>query len=175
MSETEAKVGHLPTALATYLFLLHEAGHAVSDDGVSAALAGLSGADDGDAAGQALVELLAERLGGADDPEPDQVLALMAGWFGDDHVSGELGDARWDRARNARRYHFRHNLPWLARIVDRFPSGLGTHWVLVERVTDEVTCMDPYPWDDLDEEYSVPVLEFMVKWELAGGASVRFV
>lgn len=175
MSDTEAKVGHLPTALATYLFLLHQAGHSASDAAVSAAVGGLADADNADAAGQALVELLDERLGGADDPDPAQVLALMTAWFGADHVSAELGDERWERARNARRYHFRHNLPWLARIVDRFPSGLGTHWVLVERVTDEVTCMDPYPWDDLDEEYSVPVLEFMVKWELAGGDSVRFV
>ncbi len=175
MSETAAKVGHLPTALATYLYLLHEAGHPVSDGDVAAAVGGIASSEDPDGAGQALVELLAGRLGGGDDAEPESVAALMATLFGEDHVETDLGGERWDRARNARRYHFRHNLPWLARIVDRFPSGLGTHWVLVERVTDEVTCMDPYPWDDLDEEYAMPVLEFMVKWELAGGDSVRFV
>jgi hypothetical protein len=49
------------------------------------------------------------------------------------------------------------------------------HWVLVERVTDEVLCMDPYPWDDLDEEYVQPTLDFLVKWELAGGGSFRWV
>jgi hypothetical protein len=175
MSDTEAKVGHLPTALATYLFLLHQAGHAAQDSDTAAAVEALATAEDSDAAGQILVDLIAGKLDGADDPDPTQVAALMATFFGGDHVATDLGEERWDRARNARRYHFKHNLPWLARIVDRFPSGLGTHWVLVERVTDEVTCMDPYPWDDLDEEYSVPVLEFMVKWELAGGESVRFV
>lgn len=175
MSQTEAKVGHLPTALATYLFLLNDAGHAVQDPQVASAVAALGTAADADAAGGALVALLEDRLGGVTDPEPAQVVALMQGLLGADRIATDLGDARWDRARNARRYHFKHNLPWLAHVVDRFPSGLGTHWVLVERVTDEVTCMDPYPWDDLDEEYSLPVLEFMVKWELAGGDSVRFV
>jgi hypothetical protein len=38
-----------------------------------------------------------------------------------------------------------------------------------------VTCMDPYPWDDLDEEYTTPVVEFMVKWELAGSQSIHFI
>ncbi len=175
MLETEAKVGHLPTALATYLFLLDQAGHSAGDETISAAVSGLVTSEDADTAGQALVEHIAERLGGEADPDPDRVRELMASLYGADHVETDLGDARWVRARNARRYHFKYNLPWLARIVDRFPSGLGTHWVLVERVTDEVTCMDPYPWDDLDEEYAVPVLEFMVKWELAGGDSVRFV
>ncbi len=175
MSETAAKVGHLPTALATYLFLLQDAGHTVSDADIAAAVSGIATSDDPDGAGQALVDLLAGRLGGEDDADPAEVAALLGQLFGDDRVATDLGTERWDRARNARRYHFRHNLPWLARIVDRFPSGLGTHWVLVERVTDEVTCMDPYPWDDLDEEYAMPVLEFMVKWELAGGDSIRFV
>ena len=45
---------------------------------------------------------------------------------------------------------------------------------MVERVTDTVTCMDPYPWDDLDEEYTLPLVEFMVRWELAGGESILF-
>jgi hypothetical protein len=61
-------------------------------------------------------------------------------------------------------------------VVDRFPNGsVSMHWVLVERVTDEVLCMDPYPWDDLDEEYVQPTLDFLVKWELAGGGSFRWV
>ena len=175
MSELDAKVGHLPTALATYLFLLHQAGHTASDAAVAAAVADLAGADDADSAGQALVELLTERLAEGDSSELASLEGRMRAWFGEDRVSSDLGQDRWERSRNARRYHFRHNLPWLAQIVDRFPSGLGTHWVLVESVTDEVTCMDPYPWDDLDEEYVLPLVEFMVKWELAGGASVRVV
>ncbi len=174
MSELDAKAGHLPTALATYLFLLHQAGHTACDDAVSAAVADLAGAEEADAAGQALVALLADLLGDDESSDLARVQTLMRGWFGEDRVSSDLGKDRWERSRNARRYHFRYNLPWLAQIVDRFPSGLGTHWVLVESVTDDVTCMDPYPWDDLDEEYVLPLVEFMVKWELAGGASVRF-
>jgi hypothetical protein len=45
---------------------------------------------------------------------------------------------------------------------------------MVERMTDVVMCMDPYPWDDLDEEYAAPLVDFCVKWELAGGAGLRF-
>jgi hypothetical protein len=66
-------------------------------------------------------------------------------------------------------------MPIITAIVDRFPDGsIGTHWVMVERVTDTVTCMDPYPWDDIDEEYSLPLVEFMVRWELAGCESILF-
>ena len=45
---------------------------------------------------------------------------------------------------------------------------------MVERVTDVVLCMDPYPWDDLDEEYAAPLIDFCVKWELGGGVGLRF-
>ena len=44
---------------------------------------------------------------------------------------------------------------------------------MVEQLTDRVVCMDPYPWDDLDEEYDSPVVEFAVKWEFAGCGSIR--
>ena len=58
---------------------------------------------------------------------------------------------------------------------ERFPDGtVGPHWVMVERITDTVTCADPYPWDDLDEEYEQDTIEFLVKWELAGSHSVRW-
>ena len=38
-----------------------------------------------------------------------------------------------------------------------------------------VTCMDPYPWDDLEEEYQAPLVDFMVKWELSGCTTLRWV
>jgi len=34
--------------------------------------------------------------------------------------------------------------------------------------------MDPYPWDDLDEEHTIELTEFLVKWELAGGQGLRW-
>ena len=45
---------------------------------------------------------------------------------------------------------------------------------MVEQFTDRVILMDPYPWDDVDEEYELPLTEFMVRWELAGNNSLHF-
>jgi hypothetical protein len=45
-------------------------------------------------------------------------------------------------------------------------------WLLVERVTDEVTAMDPNPWNDVDEERHIPVQDFQVLWELDACSSV---
>ena len=47
--------------------------------------------------------------------------------------------------------------------------------MLVESLEERVRCLDPYPWDDLDEEFEQPLIEFLVKWELAGLAGLRFV
>jgi hypothetical protein len=72
-----------------------------------------------------------------------------------------------------RKHSFRSSLPWLAQIAERHNEELVTHWVLVEKFTDCVICMDPYPWDDIDEEYQLPLVDFMVKWELAGKNSIH--
>lgn len=173
---TATKTGQLHTALATWVFLLGDAGHQPDDAAVAAALKALReapGDSDADALGQTLVDAIATSMG------PDQDMAAVTGWlsgiYGSDRINTELGQDREARTHAARRHQFASNLPWLARIIDRFPGGeLGAHWLLVERVDEQVTCMDPYPWDDLDEEYSQPLVEFMVKWELAGCEGVRF-
>jgi hypothetical protein len=73
-----------------------------------------------------------------------------------------------------RRATFGRNVPWVACIVDREPDGtVGRHWVLVEAFTDTVRLMDPNPWDDVAEERAMPLVDFMVRWELAGGFGVR--
>ena len=174
-----AKLGDLRVTLATYLYLVREAGHAIVDPTLAEACAAVSaaGATEAAAAGAALVDAIAL----APDADPAAVQAFLDGAFG----AGKVGalpmptgaaTGREARARALRSYQFRTSLPLIAQIVDRFPDGhVGAHWVMVERVTDQVTLMDPYPWDDVDEEVSVDLIEFLVKWELAGTVSFAFV
>lgn len=175
-SETHAKTGNLAVTLATWLFILDEAGHRPDHTGLIAALDAVKEAGGGEAAeaiGRKLVEEVIASVGSAADFEA--VAAWVRGLYGDDHVATAFGETREVRTRAVRAYEFKSSLPWVACIIDRFDNGVvGPHWVLVERVTDVVTCMDPYPWDDLDEEYSQPLVEFLVKWELAGSQSLRF-
>lgn len=172
---TSPKTGNLGITVGTWLFVLHTYGHAFSDDDITAACAAIANAapDAADAAGMALVDVVNARLNGASTA--DAVRAWLATLLGDAHVGTIAGGDRATRTQRMRTYQYRSNLPFITEIVDRFPDGsIGTHWVMVERVTDTVTCMDPYPWDDLDEEYTLPLVEFMVRWELAGGESILF-
>ncbi len=175
-SDSIAKSGNLAVTLATWLYILDDAGHRPDHVGLVAALDALREADDGEAAAaisQKLVEVVIGELGS--EASFEQVRGWMAGLFADDAIATDFGGTRDNRTRHIRAYEFKSSLPWLAQVIDRFPGGhVGPHWVLVERVTDVVTCMDPYPWDDLDEEYSQPLVEFMVKWELAGCSSLRW-
>ena len=177
VSDTQAKSGNLSITLATFLFILDSAGIKADNAEVNAACTALRDADEGadvEALGQALVTLVSNALGGADDFS--SVSAWLGSLYGADHVGTSLGADRTSRVRGARAYMFNNSLPWLACIIDRFPDGtVGPHWVMIEQVTDAVTCMDPYPWDDLDEEYTTPIVEFMVKWELAGNQSIHYV
>jgi len=80
---------------------------------------------------------------------------------------------RDDLISSIRKHSFQSSLPWLAQIAERTDNKLVTHWVMVEKFTDNVICMDPYPWDDIDEEYELPLTDFMVRWELAGRNSIH--
>lgn len=177
MSDTQAKSGNLSITIATYLFILDSAGIQADNAAVTAACSALRDADEGadvEALGQALVALVSDALGTAESVS--DVSAWLGGLYGSDHIGTSLGQDRTGRIRGARAYMFNNSLPWLACIIDRFPDGsVGPHWVMIEQLTDTVTCMDPYPWDDLDEEYTTPVVEFMVKWELAGNQSIHYV
>jgi len=176
-SEAAAKTGQLGTTLATWIYSLYASGRVFDDADIAAACQALSQVEEGEDVallGTRLVAAVEAGLGAATGI--DGVVEFVGRLFGKDHITTELGDDRETRAQAARSYQFRSNLPWMARIIDRFPDGtVGPHWVMVERVTDHVTCMDPYPWDDLDEEYHAPVVEFMVKWELGGCRGFRFV
>lgn len=178
MSQAQAttKTGDSHVTLSTWIFLLDRKGIRPRDPAVLAACDALAqGGDDADwdALGSALVNAVRARIGPDDGDEA--VIEALRGIYGPEHVGTSAGSSREDRLAQTRAYEFRAGLPWLARVVDRFPDGrIAPHWVMVERVTDTVTCMDPYPWDDVDEEYQAPVLDFMVKWELAGNAMIRW-
>ncbi len=174
--ETAAKAGHLGVALATWLFILDDAGHRPADPAIQAACDALREGTSGevDALGQALVAAVEASLG--TDSSVDAVKAWVASQLGEVHVGSIGGTSRDERTRSMRTYQFHTSLPFVACIFDRFPDGsVGPHWVMIERVSETVTCMDPYPWDDLDEEYAQPLTDFMVKWELADCASLTFI
>jgi hypothetical protein len=178
-ASTELKSGNLGVTLATWVFILFNGGISPADAAVLAACEAIRDADDGaeiDALGQALVDAV---LAGLGDEQPDiaAVSAFAGSLFGSEAVASDLGapTERDERARAVRRYQFGRNLPWIARIIDRFPDGtVGPHWVMVEELTESVKVMDPYPWDDVDEQYEIPLTDFMVKWELAGCESLRY-
>ncbi|MEL6343927.1 MAG: hypothetical protein AAFV53_12410 [Myxococcota bacterium] len=176
MADTEAKSGDLPVTLATFLFILSSAGHPANHEGLKQAIEALNHAtpdDDIETLGKQLVSVVREGLG--EDADLEQVQRFMGDLYSDQNIATKMGNNREERLRSIRSYMFQNSLPWIARIIDRFPDGtVGPHWVMIEQVTDRVICMDPYPWDDLDEEYASPVVEFMVKWELAGCESIRF-
>lgn len=158
--------------VATFLYLARRAGVPLADASVEAACAGLDTAGPADlvARGEALVAAIGAHLDG------DDVRAAVAALVGEDHLRPSFATegTREERIAAVRRASFGHPLPFLARIVDRSPTGtVGVHWVLVEDVREEVSVMDPNPWDDLPEARSFPIGDFMVRWELAGGESVR--
>lgn len=170
---TDPKRGTLAYTLATWIYLLHSRGHHAAEPSVRAACEALRQGKDLETLGEALVEALRGLLTGAD---AEDAQALAARLYGTATVLSGLGEDREQALRDARRYQFQRGLPWLACIVDRFPDGqVGPHWVLVESLEESVRCLDPYPWDDLDEELEQPLVEFLVKWELGGLAGLRWV
>jgi|GEM_PF-2659635 len=123
--------------------------------------------------GTALVDaILASLEGGAS-------LSDLQQWFHSQFPEANLlfgfeGANREEKIANIRKYIFNSNRPWLAQIAARSNGGLDTQWVLVEDFTDSVICMDPYPWDDIDEEYVLSTEEFIIRWELAGEGTIAF-
>jgi hypothetical protein len=179
-NDNSPKSGNLPITLATWIYLLYDSGRLPEDAELRAACEALRAAGveitdepaDFNELGQALTALVDLRIAGVEGF--DGVLTWLRALFGN-HLTTEMGGDRDSRLHRARTYQFQTNLPWLARVIDRFPNGhVGAHWVMVESVTDGVRCMDPYPWDELDEEYTQPIVDFMVKWELAGGQGIRY-
>jgi hypothetical protein len=120
--------------------------------------------------GNKLVEKIQSEL--EEDADADAVHGWLQEKYGD-RIGTTFGASRQVRIHNMRRYLFQSSFPWLAQIIDRREEEVGPQWVMVEQVTDTVTCMDPYPWDDIDEEFQLPIVDFLVRWELAGMRSFR--
>lgn len=163
-----------PVTLATWAFTLHRAGFPAVDHEIREACEAVAAAGDpetGDLAAQELVARVRSRL---DDVDGPSVLALARRVWGDS-ISGDLGEAdREERAQRIRRYEFERGLPWLARIWERDGAGMvRPGWLVVERVTDRVSVMDPNPWDEIEERRELPVDAFHALWELEGCPSVR--
>jgi hypothetical protein len=167
--------GQPGAALATLIFLLDISGLAPADGAVAQALAAVKGAseEEADAAGQAFAAQMDALLGG--EASAEKLLGVLQALYGVEAFERMEGGDRPSRLAAILQQQFRSSRPWLARIVDRFPGGeLRAHWVLVQHVAEEVICFDPYPWDGVDEEHRLPVVDFMVKWELAGQEAIRW-
>ncbi len=157
------------TTLATWIYLLRCQGVPIADAAVDAGCAAVD--HGGDAGAPALVAAVRAQLAG---PRFDDVAAALRAVIGGavvaDFGAGENAEAR---AGALRRATFGDNRPWLASIADRRDGVLEEHLVLVSAYADTVTLMDPDPWDDVPEERSLPLPEFLVRWELAGARAVR--
>jgi hypothetical protein len=164
---------NLDLVLATWVFLLHVSGVAPSDAELAAACKAISDATEatsGDKAGDALIKKVRALVG--DSHSPEHVAEIARKLYGD-RARTDLGaGSREERTTRIRKYQFGKNLPWIARIHEKRNGSVGPSWLLVEQVTDNVMAMDPNPWNDVDEERTIPVGDFHVLWELDDCASV---
>lgn len=162
----------LAYTFSTWVFQLHVDGVPADDDAVRshcAAIMEATEAETGNAAAAALVGAVTALLSG---DGPDAVSGAARDLFGD-RVATDLGAGdRAERTHHIRQYQFKRQLPWLARIWERVDDSVVPTWLLIERVTDEVTAADPNPWNDIDEVRSLPLGDFHVLWELDACSSV---
>lgn len=174
MSDAALTNGHDATAyaVATWVFVLHVDGRTAADPELASACASVLSASEeaaGNAAGEQLVARVRALLAGDD---PGGVEAFARSMYGERLVVGLGQGDREERLHKVRKHQFTSNLPWLARIWERSGDGVAPAWLVVERVTDEVTAMDPNPWNDIDETRHLPVSDFQVLWELDGCTAV---
>ena len=169
----EERDGNVRWVVATWMYLLHAAGIDPQDEELVRAFAGVDDAKEaepGEKEAMRLVERVESLLESHDDPGALFVLAQRL--YGD-RVQNSLGAGERDeRTLRIRKAQFQRNLPWLARIWERRDGRVRPTWLLIERVTDEVTAMDPNPWNQVDEERRIPLGDFQVLWELDGCSSV---
>ena len=120
--------------------------------------------------GKKLVEVVQDSIAADSSVEDvfawlqERVPSITNGWTTEDDKS---------ILQNIRQYEFKRGLPWVGRIAERTNNGIEEMWIMVEKVTDTVLCMDPYPWDDVDEEFYLDIPEFLLRWELAGSVAIH--
>ncbi len=120
--------------------------------------------------GKKLVDAVQESI--SSDASVEDVMA----WFSERVpaiVNGWATNEEHNVLQSIRQYEFKSNLPWIGRIAERTDNGIEELWIMVEKVTDTVLCMDPYPWDDVDEEFRLDLPEFLLRWELAGSVAIH--
>lgn len=164
---------HLPYTLATFTFLQRRAGARVVDPAVEAACAAVAALEGGPDSAARLLEAVSAVVSTADVEGISRALGRI---FGAERVQVDFASApdREGRLARVRRATFGDNRPWIAGVADRAADGaLGVHWVLVDGLYDTVRLLDPNPWNDVDEERMVPLGDFVVMWELAGGHALR--
>ena len=162
---------HLFT-VATWVYTLHVDGVVAANEGVRSACDAIRAATDpaaGNAAAERLVAGIRELVPSGD---PQAIAAAARSLYGD-RAKDDLGAGdRVERTSRIRKYQFSSHLPWLARIWEREGDAVRPGWLLVERVTDELTAADPNPWNEVDETRHLPVHDFHVLWELDGCSNV---
>ncbi|MEZ4236491.1 MAG: hypothetical protein R3F59_10095 [Myxococcota bacterium] len=167
MSAAPAGTELFPYTFATWVFTLHVDGVTAGDAVCREACDAIRAATEAEP-GNAATDLVAESANSwatapTSRPSPPPRTRCTA------IVRADLGEGdRTDRAARIRRYQFASHLPWLARIWERADGAVRQGWLLVERVTDEVSAADPNPWNDVDETRRLPVADFQVLWELDG-------
>lgn len=157
----------LPYTFATWVFTLHVGGLEAADAETRDACRAIREATEaksGNAASERLVVRVRALLG---DGAAEGVEGAARALYGD-RVRRDLGEGdRQERTARIRKYQFTHQLPWLAQVWERANGVVRPGWLLVERVTDEVTAADPNPWNEVDETRHLPVQDFHVLWELS--------
>ncbi len=157
--------------LATWIYALHRLGGTIAAAPVASACRAVDA--DGAAAAPALLAAVRTVLTG--DAYTDVVAAVNAVLgVGATAAVGAGADAE-SRAGALRRASFGDNRPWIAALAERRDGVLGEHLALVAAFGDTVTLLDPNPWDDVAEERTLPLAEFLVRWELAGAQALRAV
>lgn len=213
--DTSKKSGSLDYTLATFVYLLHDEGHACTNQKIEQACISIKEAANkaqSKRVAQKISEVLIQSFGQSPNNNvietfietnysdeqymsisPQEVArglvdALGASmknetnlkdWMNRSYKDTDLlfsfkGETREEKISSIRKHIFVTSRPWLAKIASRSGAEIGHQWILVEDFSDSVTCMDPYPWDDIDEEYSMSIEEFMVRWELAGEEAIAF-
>jgi len=156
--------------LATWAYLLHRSGVDAADPAVVAACAAIDAGGEAGPLAAALTSAVRAHVRGEGF---DAVVAGLGAMYGaavsEDVVEGDPAA----HLAALRRRSFGDSRPWLAAIADRVDGALVERLVMVERFGHEVVLMDPNPWDDVEEERSLSLLEFQVRWELAGARSIR--
>ena len=164
----------LAFTLSTWVFLQHAGGNAPSHEAIKEICETVSAATDGETGEVAGESLVAEISALLDGDSPTAVTGLAQAVFGQQALNTMGVGDRAERTHRIRQFQFESGLPWLARIWERDVDGkVSPVWIIIERVTDEVTAMDPNPWDDIDEERHIPINDFHVLWELDACTSIH--